>query len=74
MTRRISISLPDDIAEVLDGEPNASAYIADAIARKRAQDATARMLTDAGYTFTEEGLRKARARLLAARARLAERG
>src|SRR5262245_55907913 len=33
MTRRLTISLPDDIAERIDREPNASAFIAGLIRR-----------------------------------------
>ena len=31
MTRRITISLPDDVADRLDEAPNASAFIASAV-------------------------------------------
>ena len=73
MTRRITVSLPDEVAEALDAEPNASGYVAAAITLKRGLDATSAMHREIGYVFTEEGLAAARKRLRATQARLAAR-
>jgi hypothetical protein len=63
MTRRFSISLPDDVAAELDNVENASAYIAEAIRLRRRGETTRQILTDAGYHITEEGKARMRARL-----------
>jgi hypothetical protein len=69
MTRRITITLPDDVAARLDTESNASAYIAEAIRnRVRAED-TWKVLAEAGYTPTASSRARAQGRLAAARDR-----
>jgi hypothetical protein len=60
MTRKLSISLPDDVAERLDKVDNVSAYIADAIRMKSRREAVLQMLRDHGYAFTEEQIADAR--------------
>jgi hypothetical protein len=60
MTRKLSISLPDDVAERLDKVDNVSAYIADAIRMKSRREAILQMLHDHGYEFTEEQIAIAR--------------
>jgi hypothetical protein len=62
MTRKLSISLPDDVAERLDQVDNVSAYIADAIRMKSRREAVLQMLRDHGYEFTEEQIATARMR------------
>jgi hypothetical protein len=69
MTRKLSISLPDDAAEVLDQVPNASAYIADAIRRLHRSDRTRAMMARHGLAITDEGVAAAATRLRAAEAR-----
>ena len=63
MTRRFSVSLPDDIAAELDRVDNASAYIADAIRLRRRRDTVRAMLPNAGYEVTNEGIDRMRQRL-----------
>lgn len=64
MTKRLTVSLPDDIAEYLDAEPNASAAVADALrARMQRGAATTAMLRAAGFALTDEGIAQARGRL-----------
>jgi len=63
MTRRFSISLPDDVAAELDRVENASAFIADCIRQRRRRDTVRKMLADAGYEITEEGIERMRRRL-----------
>ncbi|MFC4150250.1 hypothetical protein ACFO0M_28690 [Micromonospora mangrovi] len=56
-----SFSLPQDVAERLEREPNASAYVVDAVrARMRAEDLDAE-LARRGMTVTAEGRARARA-------------
>lgn len=69
MTRRFSISLPDDVAAELDHVDNASAYIADAIRLRRRRETTRALLANAGYRVTENGIERMRARVQAMEAR-----
>ncbi|MBB5868669.1 hypothetical protein F4553_002048 [Allocatelliglobosispora scoriae] len=63
--RKISIYVPDDVREVLDGVPNASAYIADSIRLRRRHERTRAVLRDAGYLVTDAGVERQRQRLQA---------
>jgi hypothetical protein len=63
MTRRVTVSLPDHIAARLGREPNASAYVAEAIEGKMRGERVLEQLADAGVTVTEAGLARARSRL-----------
>jgi hypothetical protein len=63
MTRRFSISLPDDVAAELDQVENASAYVADAIRMRRRRERTRAVLTNAGYRVTDDGVRRMRDRV-----------
>ncbi len=66
MTRKITISLPDDVADQLEGLPNVSAYITDALRQRAIADQSRQMLVDAGFDITAEQIAEARARRLAA--------
>jgi hypothetical protein len=68
MTKKIAISLPDDIAERVAQEDNASAFIADAIRRRMNADETKAALRDLGFALTDEGLAEAGAEFDALRA------
>jgi hypothetical protein len=70
--RKISIYLPDDVREVLDGVDNASAYVADSIRMRRRHEAARSVLRDAGYLVTEAGVDRMRQRLRALDAASAE--
>ena len=63
MTRRFSISLPEDVAAELDRVENASAFIADCIRQRRRRDTVRTVLANAGYEITEEGVERMRQRL-----------
>jgi hypothetical protein len=63
MTRRFSISLPDDVAAELDRVENASAFIADCIRQRRRRDTVRKVLADAGYEITDEGVERMRQRV-----------
>ena len=69
MTRKLSISLPDDVAEHLDHIDNASAYIAEAIRVRRRSERTRAMLARHGIAVTDEGVATAGAKLRAAEER-----
>jgi hypothetical protein len=71
MTRRFSISLPDDVAAQLDEVENASAYIAEALRQYRRREATRKMLAEAGYVITDEGVAAMREKVRGLEARRA---
>ena len=68
MSKRITINVPDDVAERLQREPNVSAYVTEAIRGRMRGESTRAALEAAGFRFTEEGLRKARERYEAGKA------
>jgi DNA-binding GntR family transcriptional regulator len=56
MTRRITVSLPDDVAEYLDKHPNSSAIVTKAVRDRMERAATTRaMLEAAGFKLPPEG-------------------
>ena len=59
MTKKITVSLPDDIAERLSHEDNASAFVAESIRRRMLGETVRRQLREAGINVTEEGIAKA---------------
>jgi Arc/MetJ-type ribon-helix-helix transcriptional regulator len=64
MTRRITVSLPDDVAEFLDKHPNSSAVVAEAVrARMERGAAATAALRAAGYNLTDDGITAARGQL-----------
>ena len=71
MTRRFSITLPDDVAEMLDEQENASAFIADALRRTRQRVDVRTFLAREGIHVTDEGVARMGARLREKRARIA---
>lgn len=69
--RRVSISVPADVAAVLDqqGEREVSAYVTEAVRRRSAWDDFVVMLSEAGAPIpTKAGMAAARARRLAVQA------
>lgn len=66
MTRKITISIPDDIAERLDHEKNVSAFVTSSLRRTIDAEHTRRVLTRLGFDLSEEGMADARARYDAA--------
>ncbi|MDT4986186.1 MAG: hypothetical protein QOI74_280 [Micromonosporaceae bacterium] len=73
MTRRFSISLPDDVADVLDHVDNASAYVAEAIVLRRRHETAREVLAEAGYRVTDRGVAAMRGRVSSSEARRAAR-
>lgn len=63
MTRKISISVPDDVAETLDGVDNASAYIAEAVRMRRDRETTRELMRRHGYEVSDTGVARWRRRL-----------
>lgn len=65
MTKKIAISVPDDVAERLSADDidNVSAYITEAVRRRIASERTRNALQAAGFTITEEGLGRWRQRI-----------
>ncbi|KXK59819.1 hypothetical protein AWW66_22335 [Micromonospora rosaria] len=64
----MSISVPPDVAERLEQEPNASAYITQAVRDRMRLDALDAELAHAGIEVTEQGVAEARARRAAVEA------
>ena len=60
MTKKIAISVPDDVAERLSREPNVSAYITDALRRRISAERTREALIALGFDITDEGMAQAR--------------
>jgi hypothetical protein len=67
MTKRITISLPDDVAAYVErsGASNTSGYIADILRRKMRADNFRAQLAERGIVITDEDLERTRARLAA---------
>ncbi len=68
-SRRLSITLPEDVARVLDDQPNASAYIAESLRLRSRRESALRAVSEAGYDITQQGVDRMRTRLQAADAR-----
>ncbi|MEU7799601.1 hypothetical protein AB0B10_10050 [Micromonospora arborensis] len=60
--RKLSISVPPDVAERLERESNASAYITQAVRDRMRLDALDAELAHQGIQITEQGVAEARAR------------
>ena len=63
MTRKIAISVPDDVADRLDREPNVSAFIAETVRRRMVSERVRQSLARAGFTVSDEGIARATAEL-----------
>jgi len=68
MTKKIAISLPDDVAERVAQEENASAFIADAVRRRMASEEARRVLRGLGFELSDETMASVQAEMDAARA------
>jgi hypothetical protein len=75
MTKKIAISIPDDVAERLAAGDieNVSAYITEAVRRQIVVENTRAFLEQAGIAVTDEGIERRRAQLADRRAQLAAR-
>lgn len=64
MTKRITISLPDDVAAYVEqGGGNSSGFIADVLRRRMDADDLRAQWAAAGYLVTDADVARARARL-----------
>jgi post-segregation antitoxin (ccd killing protein) len=68
VTRKITISVPDDIAERLDAERNVSAFVSEAVRRRIDAELTHQTLMRLGFDLSAEGMAEARRRIDEARA------
>lgn len=66
--RRVTISVPPDVAEALEQQPNASAYVTETVRARRSFEQFRDLMAEAGVPLTEEGMAAARARRLAVQA------
>jgi hypothetical protein len=71
MTRKLTISVPDDVADHLDRVENVSGYLTALARRDMRREVGLRQLKDAGFAPTAQGVETMRARVAAARARIA---
>ncbi|MFY1696788.1 hypothetical protein O7623_21450 [Solwaraspora sp. WMMD791] len=60
--KKLSISVPQDVADTLAEQPNASAYVTEAVRGRMRLDALRAELAESGIEVTEAGLAAARAR------------
>jgi predicted transcriptional regulator len=74
MSKRITVYLPDDVAERLEQSPNASAFVASAVRSAIRREETDRALIHAGIEVTPEGMAAMRERYEAGKRKLADRG
>ncbi|RKN51030.1 hypothetical protein [Micromonospora endolithica] len=66
MTRRITISLPDDVAAYVErSRNNTSGFIAEVLRRKMRADGLRTRWAELGYVVTDEDVERTRARLAA---------
>jgi hypothetical protein len=67
MTKRITISLPDDVAAFVEqaGADNVSGYVADVLRRRMRADSLRADLAARGMVITDEDLDRMRAKLAA---------
>jgi hypothetical protein len=71
MSKRVTVNVPDDVAERLGDVSNVSAYVTEAVRAEMAREETRRLLTEHGFPpITEEGLARARARIAEVRERM----
>jgi hypothetical protein len=56
MTKKIAISVPDDVAERLAREPNVSAFVADSVRSRMVSESVRAALAGAGFVFTDQDL------------------
>jgi predicted transcriptional regulator len=56
MTRKITISLPDDVAERLAQQSNVSAYVTESVRRRLESESLREALVARGFNITDEGV------------------
>ncbi len=73
MTRKLTISVPDDVAMALEGIENVSGYFTELARRDQRRATGMAMLAQAGYQPTEAGMDALRERMAEARRKIEER-
>ena len=63
MTRKIAISVPDDVAARLEREPNVSAFVAESVRIRMAAESVRETMAAAGFELTPQGRARAAAEL-----------
>jgi hypothetical protein len=63
MTRKIAISVPDDVAARLEREPNVSAFVAESVRIRMAAESVRETMVAAGFELTHQGRARAAAEL-----------
>jgi phage tail tape-measure protein len=63
MTRRITISLPDDVAAYAERAGNTSGFIADVLRRRMRADSLRARWAELGYVVTDADVERTRTRL-----------
>lgn len=71
MTQRVTVNLPDDVAERIQAVPDPDAYVTDAVRRQIAREEARRKLAEADQRWTQEKWRQLRERLGLANRRVA---
>jgi hypothetical protein len=71
MTKKITISVPDDVAAFLEQQENVSGYLTALARRDLRRQIGLKQLADAGFNLTPEGVERMRAKFADARARVA---
>jgi hypothetical protein len=62
-SRKISVSIPEELADKLDGLPNKSEYVTEALRRRQRADRLEEVFAAHGVSVTDEGVARMRARL-----------
>ena len=60
MTKKLAVSVPDDVAERLSQEANVSAYVTVAARRRRAGERSVEMLRTLGFDLSPDKMAEAR--------------
>jgi hypothetical protein len=73
MTRKLSITVPDDVAKILDRQENASAYVTESVRLREQREDVKAFFARHGYDVTDEGMRRMGERLAAKKRQVADR-
>jgi hypothetical protein len=71
MTKKLTISVPDDVAEFLEKQGNVSGYLTSLARWHQRRERGLQQLREAGFDITPEGVEIMRGKVAEARARIA---
>ncbi|GAA1895170.1 hypothetical protein [Asanoa iriomotensis] len=54
MTKKVTVSVPDDVAERLGSERNVSYFVSELVRRQITHERTMALLAESGYSITDE--------------------